>query len=172
MLWIEQPLAGAVLPYLIASWGEPNNNFTVAASPIMTFDFAENAPFELAGAVLALGGKMVLTSTTSLIFENWIMWTKRDVYDNSFEPVGQKWDLVPRYLFPAVVFRIAGQRLSWDIGAILPLAIHDSDFVIVESPDPEAEDASYYENSGYWLGGMFDDVVFPLPILSVTYRID
>ena len=172
LAWLERPLTGAVLPYLIASWGEPNNNVTAAVSPIMTFGFEESVPFELAGAVLALGGKMVLTSTTSLISENWVMWLKRDVYDNSVDPVRREWDAVPRFIFPAVVFRIAGQRLSWDIGAVLPIAIHDSEFVFFEDLDPEAEEDGYYRNSDYRIGGLFDDILFPLPILSVTYRID
>ena len=172
LAWLERPVTGALLPYLIASWGEPNNNFTAAVSPIVTFGFSKNTPFDLEGAVLALGGKMVLTSTTSLIFENWVMWLKRDIYDDSIDPVRREWDAVPRFIFPAVVFRIAGQRLSWDIGAILPIAIEDSVFVPFEDAGPEDEETGYYTNSNYRLGGLFDDILFPLPILSVTYRID
>lgn len=137
LVWTVVPPTGAVLPYVVASWGEPNSNFTLGLSPIITFNFGSETPLALSGVVLPLGGKMVLTSTTSLIFENWIIWTK--------------WDVVPRFLFPAVVFRIAGQRLSWDIGAVLPLFINDFD---------------------YRLGGLGGSVIFPLPILGVTYRID
>ncbi|MBN1685050.1 MAG: hypothetical protein JW852_00265 [Spirochaetales bacterium] len=155
--WMENLKTGVILPYLIGSWGEPNNNITVGASPIVTFDYTRATPFELNGAVAALGGKMVLTASSSLIFENWIMWLKRDVYGGSLDQASAKWDAVPRVLLPAVVFRIAGQRLSWDIGAIIPLFITDS---------------GYEANTGYRLQGIGGDAVIPLPILSVTYRID
>ncbi len=74
-------------------------------------------------------------------------------------------------LFPAIVFRIAGQQLSWDIGVVLPLFINDSEFAIVEG-GPEEGDRTYYRNTGYWLGGLAEEIVIPIPILSVTYRID
>ena len=169
--WMEDLKAGAVLPYCIASWGEPNNNVTIGGSPIMTFDYTRDKPFELDGAVAALGGKMVLTATSSLIFENWIMWLKRDVYDQSLDPVDTRWDAVPNAILPAVVFRIAGPRLSWDIGAIVPLLITNLEFVSVESEEPD-EETGYYKNTGYKLKGVFDEAIIPIPVLSVTYRID
>lgn len=170
--WIEDLQAGAILPYLIASWGEPDNNVTIGGSPVMTFDLDRSKPFELSGAVLALGGKKVLTSTSSLIFENWIMWLKRDVYDNSIDPVDKRWDAVPNAILPAVVFRIAGERLSWDIGAVVPLLITNAEFVIVDPEASEEEEIGYNKNTGYKLQGVFDEAIIPIPILSVTYRID
>jgi hypothetical protein len=171
VLWMEVPLSAAILPYAVASWGEPNNNFTLAVSPIMTLDFNRESVFELSGAVLALGGKLVLTAASSLIFENWIVWTKREVYNDSFELEHRRWDAVPWLLAPAIVFRIAGQRLSWDIGAVLPLFIYDSEDVFIEE-GAEIDGPDYNRNVSYRLGGFGRDVIFPLPIISVTYRID
>jgi hypothetical protein len=53
-------------------------------------------------------------------------------------------------------FRIAGSRLSWDIGAVVPLFLYD---------DPNSPE-------GVRLSGIGGDAIIPLPLISLTYRID
>ncbi len=132
------PVSGMLMPYLISSWGEPNSNFTAGAA--VAFSFSTASGFDTLGFLTALAGKIVLTATTALVTENWIIWAERD----------NQWDPIPGYAFFGLVFRIAGSRFSWDIGAILPMEI------------------SREEISGLGGGG---EPFIPLPWISVTYRI-
>ena len=54
-----------------------------------------------------------------------------------------------------VVFRIAGSRFSWDIGAILPLLIYEEGGTMGKAR----------------IRGAFDGLWIPVPWISVTYRI-
>ncbi|MGQ9629139.1 MAG: hypothetical protein ACUVXI_02345 [bacterium] len=106
------PLSGLLMPYALSSWGEPNNNLTVGAG--VPFSFGPPRGFDTLGAVGAIGGKSVLTSTTALVTENWVIWGKRS---------DEHWDSIPLSAILGLAFRIAGSRFSWDIGGVLPLSI-------------------------------------------------
>lgn len=131
------PSPGVFIPYLIASFGSENRNLTVGAGGVVTF--ANPAPSAFLGygaSVAVLGGKLPLSSTTALITENWVMvphW-----------PTSAP-DPAIVIVIPAVVFRIAGNRLSWDLGATFP-----------------------FEGTA---AGVRSTIGVPLPILTLTYRI-
>ena len=129
------PVSGMLLPYMIASLGDPDNNISAGAAA--AFSFGEDG-FETLGFVAALAGKIVMTATTAIVTENWIIWSKRD----------DQWDAIPTVAILGAVFRIAGDRFSWDIGAILPLTI---------------------EHTG--IKGFFDGTFIPIPWISLTYRV-
>lgn len=132
------PVSGMLMPYLISYWGEPNSNFTAGAA--IAFSFSTATGFDTLGFLAALARKIVLTATTVLVTENWIIWAERD----------NQWDPIPSYAFLGLVFRIAGSRFSWDIGAILPMEISREGI------------------SGLGGGGA---PFIPLPWISMTYRI-
>jgi hypothetical protein len=128
---------GLFIPYLIASFGSENQNLTIGAGGVLTFNNPAPSDFLGFGAIVAvLGGKLPLSSTTALITENWIIFPH---YESSAgnSPIVMA--------FPAVVFRIAGNRLSWDIGATYPFEVSAA--------------------------GVRSTLGFPLPILTLTYRI-
>ncbi|MCK4543545.1 MAG: hypothetical protein KAU17_15045 [Spirochaetales bacterium] len=132
-------VSGLLMPYTLLSWGEPNNNITTGGAVVFRFNRING--FETIGAIAMLGGKVVLTATTALVTENWIVWGKRN----------GTWDAVPLFIVPGLVFRIAGSRFSWDIGGVLPLLIErDPNFII---------------------HGIGEDLYIPLPLISMTYRI-
>ena len=137
--WID-PI-GVLLPYALASFGHPNRNVTVAAGVPLSWS-ADRAlrPLGLLGAI---GGKIIVSATASIVTENWIL-----AYSD-----GWTWSEFSMFFAPAVVFRIAGPRISWDIGAVVPLQLA-------------------WQGAGYALGGMGGGTVIPLPLLSLTYRID
>jgi hypothetical protein len=143
--WFDLELGPLVLPYALVSVGENNNNVTVGSGFAMTF----NEGFNLPGAVVAIGGKRTLTAGTAIVTENWVIWAERERVDQVTFETTEEWTAVPLVIAPSAAFRIANNRLSWDIGAVVPFII-DGDRV-----------------SGYWL----NDPVFPIPILSLTYRI-
>lgn len=132
-----QPVTGLLMPYLLASWGEPENNLTLGGAWALTMDAANGV--QSYGLVAVVGGKIVLTATTALVSENWVIWGER--------APAAGWDAVPLAGLFAVAFRIAGDRLSWDIGAIAPLG---------------------FDGGVTGIGG---GEFVPLPWLSVTYRI-
>lgn len=132
-----QPVTGLLMPYLLASWGAPENNLTLGGAWALTMDAANGV--QSYGLVAVAGGKIVLTATTALVSENWVIWGERIP--------GAGWDAVPLAGLFAVAFRIAGDRLSWDIGAIAPLGFDGG------------------------VTGLFGGEFVPLPWLSVTYRI-
>lgn len=134
---LGEPVAGLLLPYLLASWGEPENNLTVGTAWAMVVDGAEG--FQSYGLVAMVGGKIVLTATTALVSENWLIWGERTE--------GAGWDAVPLSGLFGLAFRIAGGRLSWDIGAVMPLGFDGG------------------------VTGLFGGEFVPLPWLSLTYRI-
>jgi hypothetical protein len=128
---------GMLIPYLISSFGSENANLTVGAGAAITFN--NPAPSNFLGYsafVAVLGGKLPLSSTTALITENWVI---IPYYGST--PAGTAIVIA----LPAVVFRIAGNRLSWDIGATYPFEVY--------------------------AGGVRSSLGFPLPILTLTYRI-
>jgi hypothetical protein len=130
-------VGGLFLPYLLVSWGEPENNLTLGGSWAVSTTVSSG--FESLGAVAVIGGKRVLTATTALVSENWLIWAESSP--------GEGWDALPMASVSGLAFRIAGNRLSWDIGAIVPLDIAGG------------------------IGGIGDGPVVPLPWLSLTYRI-
>jgi hypothetical protein len=133
----DQPVAGLILPYVLASWGEPENNLTLGCAWALTADGVNG--IQGFGLVVVVGGKIVLTATTALVSENWLIWGERTP--------GADWDVVPLSGIFGVAFRIAGGRLSWDIGVIAPLGFDGG------------------------VSGVADGEFVPLPWLSVTYRI-
>jgi hypothetical protein len=132
-----QPLTGLFMPYVLASWGEPENNLTVGCAWALAADRLNG--LQSYGLVAVAGGKIVLTATTALVSENWLIWGER--------APGAGWDGVPLAGVFALAFRIAGDRLSWDIGAVAPLGFDGG------------------------VTGLFGGKFIPLPWLSVTYRI-
>ncbi|MFH2114190.1 MAG: hypothetical protein ABIJ86_06765 [Spirochaetota bacterium] len=130
-------VGGLFLPYLLVSWGEPENNLTIGGS--WAISTAPTRGLESRGAVAVIGGKCVLTATTALVSENWLIWAEESTNEN--------WSAVPLFGAFGLAFRIAGNRLSWDIGAIVPLDIAGG------------------------IGGIGDGPVVPLPWLSLNYRI-
>ena len=140
------PVSGLMMPYGLFSAGKSNNNFTAGGAAVFLFN--SSTGFETIAAVAVLGGKIVLTSTTALVTENWIIWGKG--YFPEF--LESRWKPWPILICPALAFRIAGSRFSWDIGAVMPLSTVDEDGTAK-------------------LGGVFGDAWIPLPWLSVTYRI-
>jgi len=132
-------LAGLFIPYLITSFGSENKNITLGAGGVITFNSAISGGFNFVSLVAVLGGKVPFSSTTALITENWFIFP----YANDMGGF-----LQTMYLFPAVVFRIAGNRLSWDIGATVPCTI---------GPEGVQSLGPYY---------------VPIPLITVTYRID
>lgn len=139
--WFDLSLGPLVLPYALVSVGDSGNNFTVGSGFAMTFSDG----FQIPGWVVAIAGKRTLTSTTALVTENWVIWTERAV---GF-PVEEFYSPVPSIIAPSVVFRIASDRLSWDLGAVVPFFI-------------EADSRTSF---------FLTDPVFPIPIFSVTYRV-
>lgn len=135
---LGEPIGFLFLPYLLVSWGEPENNFTFGAS--WAFSASASGGFNSMGAVAVVGGKAVLTATTALVSENWLVWAEPSA--------DQDWRAVPLYGIFGLAFRIAGNRMSWDIGAVLPLDFADG------------------------INGIGDGPVIPLPWLSLTYRIN
>lgn len=136
--WAE--FLGIVLPYSVLSLGHPNRNFTLGLGLPLTF--SESEALGLAGVVAALGGKFPVSRGAALITENWVA---------AMPGSEGGWATPDIYLFPGLVFRIAGARLSWDIGAIVPLALRLS--------------------GGVGFGSAFEGPVVPLPLLSVEYWI-
>jgi hypothetical protein len=133
--------AGLLIPYLITSVGSENRNITIGAGSVFIFNSTGAEVFSFTSLVAVLGGKLPFSSTTALISENWIVVPYESHSDNPFPAA---------YIFPSVVFRIAGNRLSWDIGATIPCEI---DLNGVHS--------------------MFGGTAYiPIPLITVTYRID
>ncbi|MBI9104621.1 MAG: hypothetical protein JEY99_19550 [Spirochaetales bacterium] len=105
-------------------------------------------------AILVLGRKWVLSDTTAIVTENWIIWGKISEYSNDYETSFKAWDFIPLAAVPGIAFRIAGEKFSWDIGAVLPLWV-------------EKMSGQYYVEG---LGGR--NTFVPIPLISLTYRID
>ncbi|MBI9102096.1 MAG: hypothetical protein JEY99_06760 [Spirochaetales bacterium] len=147
--WME--FLGIIIPYTIFSVGEPEDNFTLGAGTAFTFDSDD---FSLDAAILVLGRKWVLSDTTAIVTENWIIWGQITDYGVDYETSSRAWDFVPWMIVPGVAFRIAGEKFSWDIGVVLPTWV-------------ERSSGEYYLEG---LGGRGTFV--PVPLISLTYRID
>ncbi len=146
--WID--FTGLLIPYSVFSIGAPENNFTIGSGAVFTFD---NDDFSFDAAILALGRKWVLSDTTAIVTENWIIWGR--ITDNITDEITAKaWDYIPMAAVPGIAFRIAGEKFSWDIGAVLPVWIE--------------KDSGEYVFIG--LGGR--NTFVPIPLISITYRID
>lgn len=144
--WIE--FTGMLIPYTIFSKGTPENNFTAGGGVLLNFT---TTSFDFDAAVLVLGGKWVLSDTTAIVTENWIIWGEMDINNDSITP---GWDPIPIVALPAVSFRVAGEKFSWDMGALLPILIQKT-------------------NGSYQVEGLGGDWAFiPVPLISLTYRID
>jgi hypothetical protein len=87
------------------SFGVPDRN-TTAAVAVSLVDSHETSPF-VGGALFALGRKAIVSRTAAVVVEAWFF----------LDSDGGRWKDVSRAAGPAAVFRIAGGRLSWDIGA-------------------------------------------------------
>jgi hypothetical protein len=149
--WMK-PLTAGVIPYAILSCGTENRNFTIGFGlpagtfQIVTYPTNQNAQAifgarqtRVVGAASVIAGKIPLSPTTALISENWFIvpWDAKT------------WD-TELMVIPMIAFRIAGPRLSWDIGAIVPLSISSKGVRSL----------------------MESDTIFPFPLLSLTYRIN
>lgn len=134
--WLDTGLLG--LPYVLASFGHENRNFSVGAG--MPFLWTSSGGLYANAAVATLAGKIIVSPTSSVVTENWIVF---------HESEADGWWAAT--VLPAVVFRIAGERLSWDIGLVIPLTV-----------DPGAAD---------FVSGLADGTLIPIPLLSVTYRL-
>ena len=132
--------AGLALPYAILSFGHENRNLTLGAG--LPVAWWIDRPLHPAGLVGTVAGKIIVSPTTSIVTENWIVAVSDD----------WSWSRLEGYAFPAAVFRIAGDRFSWDIGAAVPLIVG--------------------REGGAFVEGLADGTVIPIPILSVTYRIE
>jgi hypothetical protein len=138
------------LPYGIASFGTVNQNFTIGLGGIGIYGWEKdeaNSNFFLTGGVCALGGKIIIAQTASIITENWVILGKQ------YDIAGDLWSTLWGGFFPTVVFRIAGSRFSWDIGVTMPFMLLWDD-----------------ELSSYTIDWIFNEPI-PIPILSFTYRI-
>ncbi len=135
--WVDG--SALLLPYALASFGSPDRNLTVGGAAVYS-----TTRTGFSGVVAALGGKIVLTPTSALVSENWLIWDLAEgVYYPSLTVLG-------------VAFRIAGNRVSWDIGAVVPLFVGET----FDSPGTIG------------IRGVFGDAIIPLPLISLTYRID
>ena len=148
--WIE--FMGLLIPYAVFSVGQPETNFTAGAGAVFAFT---ESNFSMDAAILTLGGKWILSDTTAIVTENWIVWGKMthqvDIYTGESSTA---WDYVPVAAVPGAAFRIAGEKFSWDIGAVLPIFVKK-------------------ESSRYVIMGLGGEGIFiPLPLISLTYRID
>lgn len=135
--------SAVALPYVIASFGSPHQNFTVGVgAPFYTSSVFTYDRMYLGGAV-ALGGKIVLSRTASLVTENWIV-------VGSAESAGA-WGAAAGVFVPSVSFRIASSRFSWDLGVTMPFLCAD-------------------RGAGYRLSWLVGQPI-PFPLLGLTYRI-
>jgi preprotein translocase subunit YajC len=148
------PVSGLLIPYALSSWGEPNSNLTVGAGVPISFGPPDplrppRGYFDVSAVIGAIGGKSILTSTTALVTENWVIWGKRSIFNSETgELISENWDSIPIFAVLGLVFRIADSRLSWDIGAFLPLDI-----------------------SREGIKGIGGGPFIPFPLVSLTYRI-
>ena len=137
-IWTDP--AGLAMPYAIASFGHENRNLTIGAGA--PFAWWSGETIRPVGAAFTVAGKTIVSATTSVVTENWIVLPSDSWARGRVEAT----------VLPAAVFRIAGERFSWDIGAVVPLFVNREGGALVE--------------------GLMDRTVIPIPILSITYRID
>lgn len=136
MIWTDTGLLG--LPYVLASFGHENRNISIGAGLPITWTPSEG--MQTRAAVGTIAGKIIVSPTSSVVTENWIVFHE-----------GESDGWWAATCLPAAVFRIAGERLSWDIGLVLPVTV-----------DPGAENP---------VSGLADGTLIPIPLLSVTYRL-
>ena len=134
-------LTDLIIPYASASIGSAKANLTGGIGGAMTMDTHLPLGIDLNAFVVMAGGRLPLFRSTALIFENWLILP----YDPFFGTITQSMTVIT-----AAVIRFPSTRLSWDIGLALPFTV-----------DPDGIQGLF---------GWFSSV-FPVPILSVTYRI-
>jgi hypothetical protein len=135
--------AAVALPYVVASFGSPQQNFSIGVgAPFYTSSVISYDQMFIGGAV-ALGGKVVLSRTAALVTENWVVLGTGDATGG--------WSAVTGVFVPSLSFRIAGSRFSWDLGVTMPFMLAD-------------------RGAGYRLYWVFAQPI-PLPLLGLTYRI-
>jgi hypothetical protein len=148
-----------LLPYVIASFGTLHQNFTIGlavpffTSSIISYDYM------VTGGILAVGGKIVLSSAASIVTENWI----GALCSSSNGGSAFTFDGV--YIVPSIAFRVAGSRFSWDIGITMPF---------VYTPQEEwnySVDPPVRTTGTFGLQWLMGDPI-PLPIVGITYRIN
>lgn len=107
--WFD-PSVWLAIPYLVTSIGEPDNNVTLAFGYPTVIATAERPS---GGLIAVVGAKRTVSSRTAIVFETWIL----------ADPAGGVADVTPEFIAPAIAFRIASSRLSWDIGVITPVLL-------------------------------------------------
>lgn len=147
------------LPYAIASFGSENQNFTLGAGVPLLLETYQGDLTTSGAAVFA--GKWVISQSASLITENWIVGSPQTQTVAS----GDTHRGVFISAFPALAFRIAGSRFSWDVGVTMPFVVEPY-YRYVENSDP-----AEYLYDGYQFSWLMEDPI-PLPILQLTYRIN
>jgi len=137
------------LPYGIASFGSLNRNFTIGLGGALVYGWESGVPdsdYYLLGGTTAIGGRIVLSQTTSIVTENWIV-------VGTMKESGRWWGHLWSGYFPALAFRVAGSRFSWDVGVIMPFSVE------------------YDDDSNKYAFEWFLEAPIPIPILGFTYRI-
>jgi len=134
-------LTDLIIPYASASIGSVKANLTGGMGLVMTMDTYLPLGIDLNGFTVVVGGRLPLIRSTALIFENWLILP----YDPFFGKITRSMTAVL-----AAVIRFPGNRLSWDVGLALPFTV-----------DPDGIQGLF---------GLFSSV-FPVPVLSATYRI-
>ncbi len=159
------------MPYVIGSFGSVNQNFTIGAAAPFYIDIAHEIPvagggevlttYGVTGGVMAIGGKIVLSQTASIVTENWIA-VLTEYWNGA-------WRSPMIFAIPTVAFRIAGSRFSCDVGIGMGMYYMRSS---EDTPWEEVEaGADYVKTWGDYEFDWITDVPIPIPILSVTYRI-
>ena len=154
-----EPVSLILLPYVIVSVGSPNQNGTFGIGGVFYSSDSSLQTYTV-GGVAAIAGKIVLSQTASIITENWIM-----VLGNH-EASGWTSDMPVIAVIPAVIFRIAGSRFSWDIGITMPFGFFDR-YDYVWDADTETDTETYL---GYGFQWLLEQPI-PIPIVEFTYRI-
>ena len=164
------------MPYVIGSFGSLNQNFTIGAAAPFYIDIAHEIPvtagtdstpgterlstYVVTGGIMAIGGKIVLSQTASIVTENWIA-VLTEYWDGA-------WRSPMVFAVPTVAFRIAGSRFSCDFGVGMGMYYARRWDTNWEEFNAGAE---YVRTYGDYEFDWITDVPVPIPILSVTYRI-
>ncbi len=134
-------LTDLIIPYSSFSIGSASRNVTVGVGGIFALSTDLPMYLDFTSFVFVLGGKLPLSSGLALVTENWLL-LPYDTFLNAFDE--------DPTLLPALVLRFTGSRLSWDIGLAVPFTVDPSGFL------------------GAF--GLFN-AVYPIPLASITYRI-
>ncbi len=133
-------LTDLLIPYGSVSFGSVKANFTGGMGFVTTMDTHLPLGIDFNAYAVVVGGRLPLFKSMALIFENWLLLP----YDPFMGTFTQSMTVIL-----AAVVRFPGTRLSWDVGLALPF-----------TADPDGIKGIF---------GWFSSV-FPIPLLSVTYR--